>query len=173
VSEGGAHIIARTRLATVSVAWQEFPFEWSEQKVYQVRRVFLSGPLAEGVMGLRLPDTSTGCAFESFTHFTPRNVLGRFIARHVFGPKTMRDMRVLVRHDDEHLSGRQPAVRARTLGGSRVATDKSRLWMSMGGVKGIEPSLLSKCLIQARVGIEPGHFTVPNLAHTVSRLTLT
>jgi len=110
VPEGGTRVIARARLAGVALTWQEFPFEWIEPKSYQVRRVFLSGPLTEGVMGLRLRDTSGGCAIEIFAHFTPRNVLGRLIARHVLGPKTMRDMRALVRHVSAHLSGRQSRV---------------------------------------------------------------
>ena len=126
VPEGGTQVIARARLAGVSLAWREFPFEWSEPKFYQVRRVFLSGPLAEGVMGLRLKETSGGCAIESFADFTPRNALGTIIARHILGPKTMRDMRALVRHVGEHLSGKQSRVMpglptATAVGASRPA----------------------------------------------------
>ena len=108
--EGGSKIIAHARLLGIPLVWQEFPFEWTEPEFYQVRRIFLGGPLAEGVLGLRLRETSAGCAVEIFAHFQPRNALGALLARHIIGPKTMRDMRVLVRHVGEHLAGQQPAV---------------------------------------------------------------
>lgn len=108
--QGGSHVTARAKLFGLKIAWQEFPFEWTEPKFYQVRRIFSSGPLAEGVMGLRLRETVTGCAIEIFAHFIPRNAFGTFFARFILGPKTMRDMRGLLCHVSEHLAGRQPAV---------------------------------------------------------------
>ena len=108
--EGGSHVTARAKVFGMKVAWQEFPFEWTEPKFYQVRRIFHSGPLAEGVMGLRLRETATGCAIEIFAHFIPRNTLGTFFARHILGPKTMRDMRGLLRHVGKYLAGQQPVV---------------------------------------------------------------
>ncbi|MEJ0090936.1 MAG: DUF5939 domain-containing protein [Limisphaerales bacterium] len=108
--EGGSSVIARARVFGIKVAWQEFPFEWAEPKFYQVRRIFLSGPLAEGVVGLRLRETATGCAVEIFADFTPRNAFGTFFARHILGPKTMRGMRGMLRHVGEHLAGRQSTI---------------------------------------------------------------
>ena len=108
--EGGSKVIARAKILGIPLVWQEFPFEWTEPEFYQVRRIFHGGPLAEGVMGLRLRETSSGCAVEIFAHFQPRNASGTFLARNIIGPKTMRDMRVLLRHVGEHLAGQQPAV---------------------------------------------------------------
>ena len=108
--EGGSHITAHARMLGIPLAWREFPFEWTEPEFYQVRRIFHGGPFAEGVMGLRLRETGPGCAIDIFAHFLPRNALGTLLARHVIGPKTMRDMRKLVRHVGEHLAGREPAV---------------------------------------------------------------
>ncbi|MDR3459164.1 MAG: DUF5939 domain-containing protein [Verrucomicrobiae bacterium] len=108
--EGGSQINARARMLGIPLAWREFPFEWTEPEFYQVRRIFHGGPFAEGVMGLRLRETGPGCAIDIFAHFLPRNAFGAFLARNIIGPKTMRDMRKLVRHVGEHLTGREPAV---------------------------------------------------------------
>jgi class 3 adenylate cyclase len=108
--EGGSHVTARARVFGMKIAWQEFPFEWTEPKFYQVRRIFLSGPLAEGVMGLRLRESPAGCAIDIFADFMPRIAFGTFFARSILGPKTMRDMRGLLRHVSGHLAGQQPAV---------------------------------------------------------------
>lgn len=108
--EGGSRVTARTKVFGLKVAWREFPFEWTEPEFYQVRRIFLFGPVAESVMGLRLREMATGCAIEIFAHFTPKNFFGAFFARHILGPKTMRDLRGLLRHVSEHLAGQQRAV---------------------------------------------------------------
>jgi class 3 adenylate cyclase len=108
--EGGSKIIARAKILGLPLVWQEFPFEWTEPEFYQVRRVFLSGALIETVMGLRLRETKAGCAIESFARFKTRNLFGTTLVRHVIGPKTMRDLRGLIRHVGEHLAGQQRAV---------------------------------------------------------------
>jgi adenylate cyclase len=108
--EGGSYVTARAKIFGITIAWKELPFEWTEPKFYQVRRIFSSGPLVEGVMGLRLRETPAGCAIDVFAHFIPRNSFGALFARHLLGPKTMRDMRKLLRHVDEHLAGQQTAV---------------------------------------------------------------
>ncbi len=108
--EGGSKIIARAKIYGIPLVWREFPFEWTEPEFHQVRRVFLSGPFAAGVFGLRLNETRSGCVVEIFAHFEVKNVLGAFLARNVIGPKSMSDMRALVRHVGEHLAGQQPAA---------------------------------------------------------------
>ena len=105
--EGGSKVIARAKIMGLPLVWQEFPFEWTEPEFYQVRRIFHGGPLAEGVMGLRLRGKNPGCAIEIFAQFQPRNVAGAFLARNVIGPKTMRDLRALIRHVGGHLAGQQ------------------------------------------------------------------
>ena len=108
--EGGSKVIARAKFFSLPLVWREFPFEWTEPEFYQVHRVFLSGPLVETVMGLRLRETKTGCAIELFGHFETKNLFGAALVRHVIGPKTMRDMCALVWHVGEHLAGQQRAV---------------------------------------------------------------
>jgi class 3 adenylate cyclase len=108
--EGGSKVTARAKILGLPLAWREFPFEWTEPEFYQVRRVFAAGALVESVMGLRLRETKTGCAIESFGHFKTRNLFGTALVRHVVGPKTMRDLRALIRHVGEHLAGQQPTV---------------------------------------------------------------
>jgi adenylate cyclase len=58
-------------------------------------------------MGLRLRETTAGCAIEIFAQFHPRNVLGTFLARRVVGPKTVRDLRSLIRQIGENLASRK------------------------------------------------------------------
>jgi class 3 adenylate cyclase len=108
--EGGSQVTARTKIMGIPLAWQELPFEWTEPEFYQVRRIFHGGPLAEGVLGLRLRETQTGCAIEMFAHFQPRNALGTLLAQNVIGPKSLRDMRALIRHIGEHLAGQKKMV---------------------------------------------------------------
>jgi len=105
--EGGSEVTARAKIFGVNLAWREFPFEWTEPEFYQVRRIYFSGPFTECVTGLRLKETASGCAVEIFTHFTPRNALGKFIAKKILGPKTMRDIRALISDVGNHLAGRQ------------------------------------------------------------------
>jgi len=108
--EGGSKVTARAKIMGIPVAWQEFPFEWTEPEFYQVRRIFQRGPLAEGVLGLRLRENQTGCAIEIFGHFQSRNALGTLLAQNVVGPKSLRDMRSLIRHIGEHLAGQEKMV---------------------------------------------------------------
>jgi class 3 adenylate cyclase len=108
--EGGSKIIGRAKVFGLPLAWREFPFEWTEPEFHQVRREFLSGPFVSGLFGLRLRETSGGCAVEIFAHFTVKNSFGALLAKNVIGPKTMRDMRRLVRHVGEHVAGATPAA---------------------------------------------------------------
>jgi class 3 adenylate cyclase len=105
--EGGTEITARTKIMGQNLAWRELPFEWTEPDFYQVRRIVHSGSIAEFVVGLRLKETASGCAVEIFAHFTPRNALGKFLAQKILGPKTVRDMRAVVRDVGKHLGGQQ------------------------------------------------------------------
>jgi class 3 adenylate cyclase len=105
--EGGSEITAHAKIFGFRLAWREFPFEWTEPEYYQVRRVFSSGPFVDSVAGLRLKETSAGCAVEVFAHFTSRNAFGKFLARKILGPKTMRDMRVLVSDVGKFLAGQR------------------------------------------------------------------
>jgi adenylate cyclase len=105
--EGGTEITARTKIMGQNLAWRELPFEWTEPDFYQARRIFHSGSIAEFVVGLRLKETASGCAVEIFAHFTPRNAFGKFLARKILGPKSIRDMRAVVQDVGHHLAGRQ------------------------------------------------------------------
>ena len=108
--EGGSRVFARAKILGIKVSWQEFPFEWTEPEFYQVRRIFLSGPLAEVVLGLRLRETPAGCTVEVFAHFIPANAFGTFFVRAILGPKSLRDLRRVLRHVDDYLAGRQSSV---------------------------------------------------------------
>jgi adenylate cyclase len=108
--EGGSRVTARAKIAGLKLVWREFPFEWTEPEFYQVRREFFSGPFITTFMGLRLRETSTGCAVEGYAEFTPRNFFGALLARRVIGPKMMRGFQALIDQVGKHLAGQQSAV---------------------------------------------------------------
>ena len=108
--EGGSKVTAHAKILGLPLAWQEFPFEWTEPEFYQVRRVFHFGAVVESVLGLRLHETKNGCAIKSFGHFKTKNIFGAAFVQRVIGPKTLRDLRVLIRHVGEHLAGEQTAA---------------------------------------------------------------
>jgi len=110
LSEGGSEVTARARAYGLSLRWTEYPFEWTEPKFYQVRRVFHSGPLVEAVLGLRLNEAGEGCTIEMHGDFTPRNALGAFVARRLLGPKTLRDLRTLILGISENITARRAIV---------------------------------------------------------------
>jgi class 3 adenylate cyclase len=110
--EGGSEITGRAKIFGLNLAWREFPFEWTELEFYQVRRIYFSGLFTEFLTGLRFKEISNGCAVQIFAHFAPRNAFGKFLAKKFLGPKTMRDMRVLLSDVGKHLAGQQRAVMA-------------------------------------------------------------
>lgn len=106
LAEGGSAVFASARVAGIGLRWREWPFEWVAPEFYAVRREFLSGPLREAVGGvdfLELPGGGTRLRVHS--RLTPRNALGRWLAKAVIGPKATRDMAGVVAHVGKFLNG--------------------------------------------------------------------
>ena len=109
-AEGGSTIQARARMLGMDMRWQELPFEWLEPEFYRVHRLYDSGPFKEGFFGMDLHAESehrTRAVF--FAEVEPRNGFTRWIAEHVIGPKTARDMGRIIAQTEDFLSG-QAAV---------------------------------------------------------------
>jgi class 3 adenylate cyclase len=107
-AEGGGAVIARARLLGAELRWQEIPFEWLEPEFYRVHRLFENGPFLEAWMGIELRATQDdGTRVVVSTEVVPRNVLGRWVARRLLGPKAARDMAGIAGHVYEYLRGRR------------------------------------------------------------------
>jgi class 3 adenylate cyclase len=138
--QGGSEITARTKIFGIKLAWREFPFEWTEPEFYQVRRVFPSGPFVEWVAGLRLKETGTGCTVEILALILPRNAFGKFLANNIIGPKTMRDMRALVRDVGRHLAAQQTGKQRAVMPGLPTAVaDQNVLEAGLNKLRGQLP----------------------------------
>ncbi len=114
LAEGGSAVFASARVAGIGLRWREWPFEWVAPEFYLVRRAFLSGPLLEAVGGvdfLERPDGGTRLRVHS--RLTPRNALGRWLAKTVIVPKATHDMAGVVAHVKKFLHGeiQQPLPR--------------------------------------------------------------
>jgi len=106
LAEGGGAVFASARIAGVGLRWREWPFEWVAPEFYLVRRDILSGPLRDAVGGvdfLELPGGGTRLRVHS--RLTPRNALGRWLAKTIIGPKAARDMAGVVAHVKKFLHG--------------------------------------------------------------------
>ncbi len=140
--EGGTRVTARAKMFGLQLSWQELPFEWAEPKFYRVRRVFESGPFSEAVVGLRLRDAANGCTIDILGDFQPKNAFGEFLARHVLGPKSLRDMRNLIQHVGKHLAGQQqivmPKLPAAAPNASALAAGLEKLRASKQPARAIE-----------------------------------
>ncbi|WP_282020734.1 adenylate/guanylate cyclase domain-containing protein [Planomicrobium okeanokoites] len=64
----------------VPLRWQEFPFQWEENKRYEVERRYLSGPIKHFVGGIELldaaPNSTEVTRVRLTAEFVPQNILG-------------------------------------------------------------------------------------------------
>ncbi|MGI2327111.1 adenylate/guanylate cyclase domain-containing protein [Planococcus sp. YIM B11945] len=64
----------------IPLRWQEYPFQWEENKKYVVERRYYDGPLKSYTWGVELLDNPDGddnkTIIRAFAEFIPRNVLG-------------------------------------------------------------------------------------------------
>ncbi len=110
-SEGGSYVTARARMFGSEMRWQEFPFEWFEPEFYRVHRVFQTGPFADVRMGMDLQATpGGGTRIIVHTDIEPRNLLGKWAAKNILGPKAKRDMERIAAHAEEYLRGRSKII---------------------------------------------------------------
>ena len=104
--EGGTAAFGSARIAGQSFKWREWPFEWVQDEFYRVRREFLSGPLAEGVVGIEFDLTADGgTRLRAHSNLTPRNVFGALVTRTVIAPRAAQAMARAVAHVRAHLGG--------------------------------------------------------------------
>jgi hypothetical protein len=104
-AEGGSRAAARARVFGQEMRWLELPFEWLEPEFYRVHRIFEAGPFLEARMGMDFADHADGTRVVVYSELVPRNVLGKWLAQRLLGPKTQRDMRRIVAHTAEFLRG--------------------------------------------------------------------
>lgn len=105
-AEGGSTVRARARMLGAELRWLELPFEWQEPEFYRVHRLYDSGPFKEGLFGMEMrAESGGGTRVKFYAEVEPRNAVFGWIAQHVIGPKTARDMRRIVAQTEEFLRG--------------------------------------------------------------------
>ncbi len=110
----GSGIFYREAFAKVGglipLRWQEFPFQWEENKSYEVERRYLSGPIKHFVGGIELLDNGEGLAggtkVRLIAEFTPQNLIG-LAAIPMTGYKSMLNT---FNYIDEFLTGQSQDV---------------------------------------------------------------
>jgi class 3 adenylate cyclase len=108
--EKRGHYDAQARFLGVTLAYEEFPFDWVEGRYYRVVRRFESGPMEEVGGGIRLAPVEGGTELEVFARIVPRTWFGAFLARNVLAKKANRDVLEYARAFEEHMlqPGRVP-----------------------------------------------------------------
>src|SRR5512140_1058266 len=95
--EGGSVITGSARLMGWELGWREWPWDWLEPEFYRVHRVFERGPFAEAWLGLELRDRGEGCTrVVVYSELIPNGLAGTSLAKYVLGPKTEKEMAVLI-----------------------------------------------------------------------------
>lgn len=74
------HYLAEMRFGPLRIRYDEYPFEWVEERFYMVLRRFHSGPFAELRGGIRMAPAASGTDLEIFGEVTPRGAVGRLLA---------------------------------------------------------------------------------------------
>lgn len=106
LAEGGSVVFGSARMAGQTFTWREWPFEWVQDEFYRVRREFLTGPLVEGVLGLKFAVTpGGGTRLTARSILTPRHFVGAIAARTLIAPRAAQAMARSVAHVREHLGG--------------------------------------------------------------------
>ena len=89
----------------IPLRWQEFPFQWEENKSYEVERRYLSGPIKHFNGGIGLLDGGEGSPGTTkvrlFAEFVPQNLIG-LAAIPITGHKSMLNTFAYI---DEFLAG--------------------------------------------------------------------
>jgi adenylate cyclase len=105
-AEGGSVVHASARVLGRELRWREFPFEWLEPEYYRVRRIFESGPLNEGRMGMILQERPGGTQVLVYSEFDPRHAPGKWLTQRLLAPRIRSNMARVIAHVEEHLHGR-------------------------------------------------------------------
>jgi adenylate cyclase len=77
------HYTATMPLGPLKLTYEEHPFDWVENRHFQVLRLFKNGPFSELVMALRLQATDDGTTLHIEGHVRPRNSLGWVLGKTV------------------------------------------------------------------------------------------
>ncbi len=81
----------------LGLTWREEPFEWVEGRYFTLVRIFEGGPLARWDATFTLTPEGRGCRLQVKSDFTPRSAIAGALIRYVVLPKSLRDLRLLLR----------------------------------------------------------------------------
>lgn len=98
-------------LGLVPILWQEFPFQWEEEKSYTVERLYPQGPMKHYTWGIELLDTAdvNKTKVRVSGTFVPRNALGILAIELVAAPSVKKTIAYM---DDFLASGAKEVFEA-------------------------------------------------------------
>ncbi len=67
---------AETSYWGIKLRYEEYPYDWIENRFYKILRRFIGGPIQEILTCIRLTPSHRGTELEVFADITPRNFLG-------------------------------------------------------------------------------------------------
>ena len=97
---------AEMRVAGISIAWEEQPFEWVEGRRFGVLREFTRGPFRWYTSTVDLEPRGFGTRLTQRIEIEPRGLLGRTIAAFEIGFRTRRRLTRVYRRIDATLLGK-------------------------------------------------------------------
>lgn len=80
----------------IPLAWTEHPFEWIQDRYYFSARDFEGGPLTRFAGRVELVPEGKSTRVKISSEFTPRNLLGEVIVKHLTGKKAIDDTASMV-----------------------------------------------------------------------------
>ncbi|GAC1362690.1 MAG: hypothetical protein NVSMB3_10980 [Acidobacteriaceae bacterium] len=106
-SEAVTSVRVNARMLGIRLEWDEEPFEFVENRYYNVRRKMKRGPVLEFNGGARFERTETGTHVHVHAEFLPANHLGQLFLGMQW-KKTKRDWIALVASASAKLAGEEP-----------------------------------------------------------------
>ena len=83
---------AATRFMGLTLEYEEYPYEWIEQRYYQVLRRFQKGPIREITSGVRLSPDNDRTILEVFAKILPRNFIGIILSKTILWKITTKNV---------------------------------------------------------------------------------
>lgn len=116
----GIVLRASARQFGMKVEWDEYPFEWLENRFYRVTRRFTSGPIQELHAGISMEPEGKQTCLEAFIDLTPRSAFGALVGKHFFAQKGLNDLIAAAQRLDRFIAGGATHPFDRTSGKSTV-----------------------------------------------------
>ncbi len=103
--EGGSLRVGAARTPSVTVGWEERPFQWVEDREFSVLRLYSNGPFLRVLSALELEPSPPGSTLTYTIDAVPRSRLWSIVARYYLGVHTSRRLNRVFSDVARYLSG--------------------------------------------------------------------